>query len=954
MFDVLRSMDCRSVASAFGVEPARDGIPCPCCHEDRRGDADRRPPVGFRPDGGGWSCHRCGAHGDAVALAAAIVSGDPKPADWTALRMRVADLGLVHEERAIRPASRAPARPDAGELRDLWQSGRPPSDLSPDHPAVVYLRGRGFDVAAVSEICRILPAERERWPDWWPGHWASTWRIAVLGLNASGSAESIHARAIDPHAAPKTRWPVGREASGLLFASAEGLALLSGWPTDRPPPEVVVGEGLTGLLGAGTRQRRPVLCATSGGWSALRDVRWPVGAVVIIATDNDTAGDAYARKIREALPRGVRTRRLVWQDDHDLGDCPAEVLERLIASARAWPADPPAQIVDAAIPAWGTLSREERVETLARLVEAGAALREVPPERMGRLLALASGSPGCSAIAKRLTAMAGARPQAEAQTDGWASGLGLTVEGVPAGWSVAASGVYRTGADGGQIRAIRAPIVITARAIDVDSDTAQLEVAWLGHDGRWVRRWVDRTVIADGRRIVALAGDDAPVDSGCARDVVAWLGDWEAMHRATLPTMRTTSRTGWLGSGFVLGDVPIGLPGDVRVQPSTMLADLAPNLRPRGTWTGWAAVWPLICRHPAAVLAVYASVAAAMIDHMPDAQGWWLSYAAPTSAGKTTALMLAASVWGSPGEGLVAGWDASIVGLERRMATLRGLPCLLDDTSRARHPRDVAAAMYLLPSGVGRIRGAIDGLRRTERWRTVGISTSEAPLSSYAEAGGAAARVLDLWGSPWVGDAARDVADVRATITAEHGHLGPRVVEWLCGNIGWVATAYAERLVAYQQAATSPVQGRAAAYVAHLDLAATVCEAVGLTRCDEAIDRAWGETLRTAKAADHAAAAMTRLITWLVAHGEEMYGHPAARSRGEWVGVWGDSPAVRPDLLPGILGVEPARAAAIHREWAARGWLVVEADKNTVKVTMGEARVRLLRLARDTWSRGTG
>ena len=124
MFDVLRSMDCRSVAAAFGVEPARDGIPCPCCHEERRGDADRRPPVGFRPDGGGWSCHRCGAHGDAVALAAAIVSGDPKPADWTALRMRVADLGLVHEERAIRPASRAPARPDAGELRDLWQSGR--------------------------------------------------------------------------------------------------------------------------------------------------------------------------------------------------------------------------------------------------------------------------------------------------------------------------------------------------------------------------------------------------------------------------------------------------------------------------------------------------------------------------------------------------------------------------------------------------------------------------------------------------------------------------------------------------------------------------------------------------------------------------------------------------------------------------------------------------------------
>lgn len=955
MFDVLRAMDCRQVATLMGVEVGRDGIACPCCGEATRGKDDRRPPLGFRPDGHGWSCHRCGLHGDAVALAAAIVTGSPKPTDWAPLRQRVAELGLA-EERPLRPAVRAPTRPDPAELRDLWQSGRPPDALPPEHPAVAYLRGRGFDVAGVSEMCRILPAERERWPEWWPGSWAPTWRLAVLGVTASGTAESIHARAIDA-STPKTRWPVGREASGLLFASTEGMALLTGWPSDRPPPEVVVGEGLTGLLGAGTRQRRPVLCATSGGWSALRDVRWPSGSVVIIATDNDTAGDAYARKIREALPRTVRTRRVTWQDDHDLGDCPADALERIIGAAKAWPTDPPAQRIDAAIAAWGTMSREERVAALAELVEAGASLREVAAERVDRLVTLASGAPGCGAAAKRLASIVGGRSPSVQLGQDWAAGLGLAVEGVPPGWTVATSGVYRTGADGGQVRVLRSPIVVTSRAVDIDGGETQWEVAWPAHDGTWTRRWVERSILADARRIVQLAAMDAPVDSACARDVVVWLGDWEAMHRPLLPMVRSSSRTGWIrdgaAHGFLWGAAPLCLAAEVRIAPGSLLHGVAPELTARGTFAGWLTAWEIMRRHPHAALGVYASIAAALIDHLPGAVGWWLSFAAPTSAGKTSAMMVAASVWGSPTDGVMSTWDTSLVGLERRLAALRGLPCILDDTSRARRASDVAAAMYLLPSGMGRTRGSIEGVRSVDRWRAVGISTSETPLASYAEAGGAAARVLDLWGSPWEADAAADVASVRAIVAEHYGHVGPRVVEHVAPDPSVLATMYAEEVTRFTGAASSPVQHRAAAYVAMLEVAIRVAEAIGLPRVEGAIDRAWGETERTAKAADHAAAAMTRLVTWIVAHGVEMYAHPEAKRGVEWVGVWGTSPAVRPDLLPEILGVEAARAMALQREWCARGWLVTDGDRTTSKVAMGEERVRLLRLTRETWARAT-
>jgi hypothetical protein len=961
MFDTLRQMDAREVAAHLGMAVHREGAaPCPCCHEERRGSEDKRPPVGFRPDGAGWHCHRCGAGGDVVSLAAAVVTGEVKPSSWDAVRDRIADLGLIGPESGpgLRPAARqahVPRRPPRDELRALWQDGRAPDMLPEDHPAVAYLRGRGFDVAAVSPMCRVLPSRRESWPAWWPERWADTWRIAVLAVNATGGGESIHARAIDPAATPKTRWPFNADAGSLLFASVEGQALLTGWPDDRPPPEVVIGEGLTGLLGAGSRQRRPVLCATSGGWGALRDVRWPRGSVVIIATDNDPTGDGYATKIREALPKQVQTRRAVWVDDHDLGDAPADVLERVIAEARAWPEAPPEARIDATISAWSAMSREERVSALADLVAAGAALRSVPRDRINQLVTLASGAPGCSAASRRILAMsqAASMPQS-GQSEAWADGLALPATAVPAGWTVDRLGVHRAGADGGQVRVIRAPIVICARALDVDTGAAQVEVAWLAHDGRWTRRWVERGVVADTRKVLTLADDDAPVDSVSARDVVVWLADWEAHHRSILPSYRTTARTGWIGSGFMLGMTPLGDCSDVRVVPGSIADTTAPGLTTGGTWEGWAACWPTVAANPAIALVAYASVLGALVDLMPACPGFWVGLGAPTSRGKTSALSVAASVWGAPAGPLVATWDTSLVGIERRLGALRGLPCLLDDTSRARHPRDVGAALYLLPSGMGRVRGATDGLRHVDRWHAVGIATSEAPLSTYAEAGGAAARVLDLWDELWSGPT--DLARVMAAISIHHGHLGRRVVEYVASRHDELRAEYAAQLVRYQGSAKSPVQARAAAYVAGLDTAASVVEwATGLPRVEAAMDRAWSETARTAKSADHAAAAMTRLVAWITAHSSEFYGPMDARPRSDgWLGAWFPTPAVLPALLPDVLGMDATRTQAIMREWAARGWLVHDADKTTTKVAMGDgSRVRMVRLTSETWARAT-
>ena len=69
------------------------------------------------------------------------------------------------------------------------------------------------------------------------------------------------------------------------------------------PRRVIVCEGMTDYLAAACRAPADVavLGASSGGFGALRGVKIPNGATVVIATDDDKAGDAYAAEIRAAL-----------------------------------------------------------------------------------------------------------------------------------------------------------------------------------------------------------------------------------------------------------------------------------------------------------------------------------------------------------------------------------------------------------------------------------------------------------------------------------------------------------------------------------------------------------------------------------------------------------------------------------------------------------------------------
>lgn len=332
--------DILDVAAHLGLTITRRRFgPCPAC-----GQGDRHhPPVTPRHAGRGWLCARCKAGGDAIRLACWTTLGKDRATsgdEWGQVRARLAAGGWCSADGEQRTAwtpppprqpPPEPPYPDGRELRYLLGACSPVSSCL---PVARWCQSRGLDPQRVHAA--VLP-DRHDWPAWWP-FGARPWRLVVSMVDAAGQVTSMHARATEDTERGKTRWPLERRASGLLFADpVYARPLLRGADCSYHVSRVVVVEGITDYLAAaGRREERgtAVLGACSGGFGALAALgahRLPV----YVATDSDTAGERYAAEVERALP-GADLRRVVLPLGVDVADYLADgrPLDALLALAR--------------------------------------------------------------------------------------------------------------------------------------------------------------------------------------------------------------------------------------------------------------------------------------------------------------------------------------------------------------------------------------------------------------------------------------------------------------------------------------------------------------------------------------------------------------------------------------------------------------------------------------------
>src|SRR5262249_48564482 len=129
-------------------------------------------------------------------------------------------------------------------------------------------------------------------------------------------------------------------------------------------------------------------------------------------------------------------------------------------------------------------------------------------------------------------------------------------------------------------------------------------------------------------------------------------------------------------------------------------------------------------------------------------EGGGVHYRGPSSEGKTTAALMAASVWGEPER--VESWRATANGLEGVASGHNDNLLVLDELKQI-DPHQAASVAYMLANGSGKRRGRPHGGTRPRlTWKVLFLSTGEISLAQHVEAvglrvhAGQEVRLIDL------------------------------------------------------------------------------------------------------------------------------------------------------------------------------------------------------------------
>ncbi len=276
---------------------------------------------------------------------------------------------------------------------------------------------------------------------------------------------------------------------------------------------------------------------------------------------------------------------------------------------------------------------------------------------------------------------------------------------------------------------IAAPFEVLGECRDPRGENWGKLLRWRDADGReHVRHVVDRDLHGEPAALCArLADHGLRINPARQREFRGYLAAARVAHRVMV-----VERTGWheidRQSVFVLPGETIGPRGAERV-----FLDMAASgqYEARGTVDEWRkGPAKLTCGHAVLVLAVSTALAGPLLG-LAGYEGGGLHLWGQSSAGKTTALRIAASVWGrGDTPGFVRAWRATANGLEGAAAGATDTALILDELGQA-EAYELAAALYMLANGGGKARAHRDGtLREPRTWRVLTLSSGELPVDA--------------------------------------------------------------------------------------------------------------------------------------------------------------------------------------------------------------------------------
>jgi hypothetical protein len=467
--------------------------------------------------------------------------------------------------------------------------------------------------------------------------------------------------------------------------------------------------------------------------------------------------------------------------------------------------------------------------------------------------------------------------------------------------------------------------------IDPDGDQ-WLELAWRDRS-RWVTRLVRRAVTKNGRKLITEVGDAGlPITDSEARNAEQWLAAAELANQAVISRHPVARQLGWQADRktFVASqDTPW------RVEPryADQAAPLAAH-HPKGTLVGWQQAVKHAASYVVVQIGVHAGLAAPLLVPL-GLDSFTIDFSGKSSRGKTITVKAGLSCWADPadrGDGMFS-WSTKtrIIGLEKRLNLVFGLPVVIDETRLVTDRSIVDTVLYQVPKNHGQARGG--GWPNMISWRSIVLSTGEQPATSFTTHQGASARVLSMRRPPFGAEGEASAAAAKhllAGIEENYGTAGPafvtRLQELLTAEDGLARLRDRHEQMTGKLLGSSDVSGRRAPYLAILALAAELATLWEIVPFEAPEPGVWLDLLGAADDPrdDRAEMALDVVREYIAAHQDQLWpGDPrrdTAPAAG-WVGrVCHDGIA----LLPGRIREELAKQG-YDLDAVLPGWLEIGA-----------------------------
>lgn len=329
--------------------------------------------------------------------------------------------------------------------------------------------------------------------------------------------------------------------------------------------------------------------------------------------------------------------------------------------------------------------------------------------------------------------------------------------------------------------------------------------------GEWTCKTIPGRLLAgDGREMREILADEGFVVPQQLPGRRA-LGEYVA-YAQDCPVVQVADRPGWHGESFALPDGVLS-PASCETPVGMDMGGRPHFLGVAGTFEAWKGLAELAAQSSRATFVICVAFAAPLL-RLLDMKGGGFHLFGDGTRGKTTALIVAGSVWGGGGhDGFVRSWRTTDNGAEALTADHNDLPLLLDEMTLA-SPELVFSVIYMLVNGHTKNRAKEDGLlAAAKQSRVMVLSSGEYPVSRQLAqsrggarmTGGIAVRMVDIPieiepGVSFEGHAPcaseREFADRMTALAKEnYGHAGRAFIREILRDRGAVK-AEAEKHVA--------------------------------------------------------------------------------------------------------------------------------------------------------------